>query len=69
MPDKTNAPRRVVAITGASSEIARAAATAFATQGAASVVAARDLGSLKIVADECRQAGGTCLAFPVDVSD
>ncbi|MFP3547023.1 SDR family NAD(P)-dependent oxidoreductase [Rhizobium sp. SIMBA_035] len=69
MPDKTNAPRRVVAITGASSGIARAAATAFATQGAASVVAARDLGSLKIVADECRQAGGTCLAFPVDVSD
>lgn len=69
MPNKTEAPRRVVVITGASSGIARAAALTFAAQGAAVVVAARDHLTLGVVADECRQLGGECRAFPVDVSD
>jgi short-subunit dehydrogenase len=59
----------VVAITGASSGIGRATAHAFARQGARLVLAARRAEMLDEVVEECRRAGATAMAFPVDVTD
>lgn len=59
----------VVVITGASSGIARATATAFAARGASVVLAARTAASLEEAAAECRAAGGRALAVPTDVTD
>lgn len=59
----------VVVITGASSGIGRAAATAFAEKGASVVLAARRAELLENVADECRGRGGDALAVVVDVTD
>jgi short-subunit dehydrogenase len=66
-------PRRldqaVVAITGASSGIGRAAALMFADRGADLVLCARAPGPLSDVARECEQRGAEVLADPLDVAD
>lgn len=60
---------RVVLITGASSGIGRAAALAFAKQGAAVVLAARNAQQLEDAAQDCRASGGQALVVPTDVAD
>ncbi|MDQ0568887.1 short-subunit dehydrogenase [Variovorax paradoxus] len=59
----------VVVLTGASSGIGRAAALAFAAQGASLVLAARNRETLQSVADDCERAGARALAVPTDVTD
>lgn len=59
----------VVVITGASSGIGRAAAHAFASRGACTVLGARSPEGLETVAAECRQRGGQALVVPTDVAD
>jgi short-subunit dehydrogenase len=59
----------VIVITGASSGIGRAAATAAAQRGANLVLAARQEDSLRAVAAECERLGGHALAVPTDVVD
>ena len=59
----------VVAITGASSGIGRAAAQEFARRGATLVLAARRAQALDEVARECKELGGHALAVPTDVTD
>ena len=60
---------KVVVITGASSGIGRATASAFARQGATLVLAARRETALHQVAEEVIAAGGRAMAIPVDVRD
>lgn len=60
---------KVVVITGASSGIGRAAAQAFAKNGARIVLAARDEAALGDVVDECTALGGSALAVPTDVTN
>lgn len=59
----------VVVITGASSGIGRAAALAFARQGACVVLAARRAELLEQVAGDCRALGAEAFAVPTDVTD
>lgn len=59
----------VVAITGASSGIGRAAALRFAAQGAKLVLVARRERALRALCDECRRRGGQAIAMAVDVAD
>jgi short-subunit dehydrogenase len=58
----------LVVITGASSGIGRAAAHAFARQGARLVLASRDATALEAVVQECSQLGAQALAVPTDVT-
>ncbi len=60
---------KVAVVTGASSGIGRATATAFASKGAAVVLAARRAEALAEVARECEQLGGRALVVPTDVTD
>ncbi len=59
----------VVAITGASSGIGRAAALRFAAQGAKLVLVARRERALRALSDECRRRGGQAIAIAADVAD
>jgi NAD(P)-dependent dehydrogenase (short-subunit alcohol dehydrogenase family) len=59
----------VVAVTGASSGIGRAAALRFAHRGSALALCARTPEPLEQVARECEAAGAAVLARPLDVRD
>ncbi len=58
----------VVVVTGASSGIGRAAAQAFAGQGARVVLAARDEQALEDAAAECRAMGADALVVATDMT-
>jgi short-subunit dehydrogenase len=60
---------RVVVVTGASSGIGAATATAFARRGARVVLAARRTDRIEELADRIRRAGGRALALRCDVID
>nr|WP_314561921.1 SDR family oxidoreductase [uncultured Pseudomonas sp.] len=59
---------KTVVITGASSGIGRAAAHAFAKQGARLVLAARDATALAEVVEECALRGAEAIAVQTDVT-
>ncbi len=67
-PERTLAGQ-VAIITGASRGIGRAGALAFAAEGAAVVLAARDADALAANVAEIVAAGGRALAVPTDVAD
>jgi NAD(P)-dependent dehydrogenase (short-subunit alcohol dehydrogenase family) len=72
--NETAAPAKMLAgqvavITGASRGIGRAAAVAFAAEGAAVVLAARDASALAAHVAEIVAAGGSALAVATDVAD
>ena len=60
---------RVALVVGASKGIGAITAKAFATSGAAVVLAARDTAALKSVADGIEARGGRALAVGTDVTD
>ncbi|MBW8756977.1 MAG: SDR family oxidoreductase [Burkholderiales bacterium] len=68
MPDSDPTPP-VVVLTGASSGIGRATAHRLSARGADVVLAARNLHTLRTVADECLARGARVLVVPTDVSD
>ncbi len=60
---------KVALIVGSSSGMGRATALAFANEGAAVALAARNGTALREVADAIRQNGGRALVVPTDVTD
>jgi len=62
-------PRRIVALTGATSGVGRATAVAFARRGDAVALLARSQEALAAAARDVEQAGGQALPCPCDVSD
>ncbi|MEZ5443077.1 MAG: SDR family oxidoreductase [Lysobacterales bacterium] len=60
---------QVAIVTGASSGIGRAAASLFASEGAAVVVTARRQSSLAQLVDEIERAGGRAMAVSGDIAD
>ena len=72
MPGNAGLTKRLqdtlVVITGASSGIGRAAAHAFAGEGARLVLAARDEAALAEVVEECAERGALALAVRTDVT-
>ena len=59
----------VVAITGASGGVGRAAARRFAADGAKVALLARGRKGLEGAAREVEQAGGKALVLPIDVAE
>ncbi|MBV9774725.1 MAG: SDR family oxidoreductase [Gemmatimonadetes bacterium] len=59
----------VVVLTGASAGIGRELALQLAGRGAWLALAARDVGRLEEVAEECRERGGRALVAPTDVGE
>jgi short-subunit dehydrogenase len=66
---KRDLSKAVVVIVGASSGIGRAAALAFAREGAELVLAARDAPALDDVVGECTDLGTRAVAVPTDMTD
>src|SRR4051812_31797926 len=60
---------QTIVLTGASSGFGREAAILFGRRGANVVLAARDEGALREVADEIERVGGHALVVPTDVAD
>ncbi|NSC24928.1 SDR family oxidoreductase [Streptomyces albus subsp. chlorinus] len=60
---------QVVVVTGASGGVGRETARAFGARGAAVALLARGEEGLARAAEDVREAGGTALPLPVDVSD
>jgi NAD(P)-dependent dehydrogenase (short-subunit alcohol dehydrogenase family) len=60
---------KVVVVTGGGAGIGRTYAHRFAEEGAAVVVADKDPGAGKRVADELKAKGGSCLVYAMDVTD
>lgn len=60
---------RLALITGASRGIGRAAALAYAAQGAHVILVARTTGALEEVDDEIQAAGGKATLVPLDITD
>jgi NAD(P)-dependent dehydrogenase (short-subunit alcohol dehydrogenase family) len=60
---------QIVVVTGASGGIGRASAVAFGRRGATVVLIARGSKGLDAAASDVRDAGGTAVAMPLDMSD
>jgi short-subunit dehydrogenase len=60
---------KTIVITGASSGIGAAAAKALAAQGARVLLIARRADELETVVTQIRDAGGSAMAYPTDLSD
>ena len=65
---KNRFENQIVVVTGASSGIGRAAALAFAREGATTVLLSRSREKLEKVADEIRELAGDVFVAPADVS-
>ena len=68
-PPQGSLAGKVAIVTGASRGVGRAVAALFAAEGAAVVLAARNLDALTANAAAGAAAGGRALAVPVDVTD
>jgi NAD(P)-dependent dehydrogenase (short-subunit alcohol dehydrogenase family) len=68
-PPQGSLAGKVAIVTGASRGVGRAVAALFAAEGAAVVLAARNLDALAASAAAIAAAGGRALAVPVDVTD